>query len=810
MSEQYDWVLATDVEGRSRHFAAAALPVTVGGEPGADIVLPGVRGVAQFGQLEGVFFVQPGRSTRNLRLDGELVAGSRKLADGAVVALDTARITCKIDAGRLLLHIVPGATAGDTAPPDLEELARAGAAASDVEITPIAFKPGAAGAAAARRRPSKTAIATGAAFAVLAVLAWFAFTAKSVRLELTPAPAELSLPGTLFKLQVGDRFLLRAGTHRVTATTPGYYPLDTEIEVGPAPDQTIELAFTKLPGLITLGTDPEVGADVRVDGESIGRTPLADVEITPGRHRLEFAAERYLPEVVELDVKGGHERQNVVASLTPSWAPVTITTEPPGAEVLVDGVPQGQTPLEAEIDAGERQLEVRLKGYNAWQSQLTVIAGQPQELPPITLQQADGRVELVTVPGEASVAVNGEFRGRTPLTLTLPPGRTHRVTLAKPGFETVVRELSVEADSGRKLEIELTALYGEVNVESEPAGAEVWVDGRREAATPAKLTLSAVEHEIEVRLAGHASQSQAITPRPGYPQQLSFELQALNDSTGSGYPPVVRTSLGQELRLVSAGQFLMGSSRREQGRRSNEVLKPVKISKAFYLGVREVTNGEFRQFKADHDSGDFGSVSLDDDAQPVVRVSWEEAAQFLNWLSIKDGLQPVYEERQGAWVPVRPLRNGYRLPTEAEWEWAARYAGSDKATVYPWGDELPPPDRSGNYADLSAEDVLQGTLVTYTDGFPVSAPSGSFPPNPLGIHDLGGNVAEWVQDYYEIEPNPSAELIVDPLGPETGRFHVVRGSSWRSYTVTELRLAYRDYSGEASEDIGFRIARNLE
>src|SRR5690606_33344704 len=152
----------------------------------------------------------------------------------------------------------------------------------------------------------------------------------------------------------------------------------------------------------------------------------------------------------------------------------------------------------------------------------------------------------------------------TPLTLTLPPGRTHRVTLAKPGFETVVRELSVEADSGRKLEIELTALYGEVNVESEPAGAEVWVDGRREAATPAKLTLSAVEHATEARLAGYASQSQALTPRPAYPPQLPFELPALNDSTGSGYPPVVRTSLGQGPRLVAAGQFLMGSSRREQ------------------------------------------------------------------------------------------------------------------------------------------------------------------------------------------------------------------------------------------------------
>ena len=73
--------------------------------------------------------------------------------------------------------------------------------------------------------------------------------------------------------------------------------------------------------------------------------------------------------------------------------------------------------------------------------------------------------------------------------------------------------------------------------------------------------------------------------------------------------------------------------------------------------------------------------------------------QYLNWLSIKDGLQPVYEERAGGWAPVRPLRSGYRLPTEAEWEWAARFAGQQAGLLYPWGADLPPPDRAGNFAD---------------------------------------------------------------------------------------------------------------
>ena len=106
--------------------------------------------------------------------------------------------------------------------------------------------------------------------------------------------------------------------------------------------------------------------------------------------------------------------------------------------------------------------------------------------------------------------------------------------------------------------------------------------------------------------------------------------------------------------------------------------------------------------------------------------------------------------------------------------------------------------------------MLPTTLVTYNDGYSVSAPSGSFPANPLGIFDLGGNVSEWVQDYYEVGRTETEAVIEDPLGPVDGRFRVVRGPSWRGATVTELRMASRGFSADGDEWTGFRIARNLE
>ncbi len=162
------------------------------------------------------------------------------------------------------------------------------------------------------------------------------------------------------------------------AELTGYYPLDTEIDVSLSPDQTIQLEMVRLPGLVTLTTEPEAAAEVRVDGEPFGTTPLVDAEIMTGRHQIEFVAERYLTEVRELDVIGGGERQRLPVELTPNWAPITVETDPPGAAVFVDGNESGSTPLVVELSAGERIFEIRLGGYNPWADVVSVLADQPQ------------------------------------------------------------------------------------------------------------------------------------------------------------------------------------------------------------------------------------------------------------------------------------------------------------------------------------------------------------------------------------------------------------------------------------------------
>jgi formylglycine-generating enzyme required for sulfatase activity len=682
----------------------------------------------------------------------------------------------------------------------------------DSEILPIDFQPTPLPDPRAgwpRLGARNLALGSAGLFAVL--LAWFTLSAVSVEIQVDPAVEAVSLPGTWFEIPFGDHILVRPGAHRVRAELEGYYPLDEAIEVGGEPSQTFGFQLVKLPGLLDVISAPVEGAEVLIDGEGVGVTPLAAAEVRPGVHALEVRAERHLPHRGEIEIEGMGVAQSLEVALIPAWAAVSLRTDPPGARIRVDGKDVGDAPGTFEIGQGRRQLEAVLDGYKTWSRLLRVEAGVAQSLQEIVLVPAGGRLTLHSRPEGAQVTVGDLFPGRTPLSFEIDSNRDHELTLFKAGYELTTRSVRLAPGEERTLEVTLDPLMGVVQVVVEPRDATLRVNGKPMGAANQRLELLAVPHELEILKPGYATRVVRITPASGLPQRVEVHLVTLEEHRRVATPAQITTAAGQTLVRVDPGRFLMGTARGVVGRRANETRRPVELTRPYFLGVREVTNGQYREFRPDFHAAAFNGYGLDGDDQPVSGITWEDAVRYCNWLSERDGLPPVYVERGGSLAAIQPLPTGYRLPTEAEWVWAARYSGGKDERLYAWGDRTTPPSGAGNYADLSASGILPGAMKGYEDGAAVAASVGAGRPNPLGISNLGGNVAEWIHDLYTIHPPTRSETPVkDPTGPAMGQSHVIRGASWMNSRLPRLRVAYRDYANAARTDVGFRMARSVE
>jgi formylglycine-generating enzyme required for sulfatase activity len=422
----------------------------------------------------------------------------------------------------------------------------------------------------------------------------------------------------------------------------------------------------------------------------------------------------------------------------------------------------------------------------------------------------DGRLVVASRPAGADVSIGGRYRGRTPLTVSVPPGMPQDVLLTLAGHAPASQTVSVESRAERRLSVELRPMLGEVRVQGEPADALLFVDGASRGPANQTLSLPAAPHVFEVRRSGLEPYRVTVTPQEGRTQVVEFALKTASEARVAGMPAQQSTSLGQPLVLVKGGRYTMGSARREPGRRSNETERQVELRRPFYISRFQVTNRDFREFRAQHQSGIFKDESLDLDRQPVVRVTWQDAAAFCNWLSERDKLPPAYVRRFDKLELADPVTTGYRLPTEAEWEFAARFDGSRAVRKYPWGNDLPVPAKAGNWGDTSAIYLTPVTITGYDDGYRASAPVGSYPSNPLGLHDMGGNVLEWTTDRYSIYVVGPDYQSVDPAGPKSGDNYVIRGAGWLTGKVPELRLAAREAGSAARHDLGFRIARYAE
>lgn len=253
-----------------------------------------------------------------------------------------------------------------------------------------------------------------------------------------------------------------------------------------------------------------------------------------------------------------------------------------------------------------------------------------------------------------------------------------------------------------------------------------------------------------------------------------------------------------DMVLILMGEFIMGSSEDNVHSERDEKPQHRVYLDSFYIDIYEVSVGHFREFVEEtgyEALGDWDDPFFDQsDEHPVVNVSWYDVIKYCNWRSTKEGLEPCYNVDTGE---CDFTKDGYRLPTEAEWEKAAR--GADMR-IFPWGNESP--DSEGHYrANYSKKPEGDFYYTLPVDSYEKGK---SF----YGLYNMAGNIWEWCndrysEDYYENSPYEN------PRGPEIGKSRVLRGGFWFSYEK-QLRAAdrTRDKPSYLNGYYGFRCARS--
>lgn len=663
-------------------------------------------------------------------------------------------------------------------------------------------------------------------FSVSLVVLYFSFyffTAKAVKIdifddlngELIAQDSDIKIDGGLFpSFKIGGRYLLRSGEYEISIQNEGYVSMNNEtliIDENESQDRMFDLS--RLPGKIVFTTNPGVDFDLYVDDSEVSKaTP--ETSISAGNRKIELRFDRYFPIEKEIFVNGKGEIQEYSFDLDPSWADVSISTEPVDVSIFNGNERLGNTPSTVQLIQGKNTLSLRKSGYKDYEIQLDIVAQDSVSLESLILSRLDVPLEIMSEPEGASININDEYRGLTPMEIMLEPLVEHKILISKPGYKDInnqlrldtIESLSSKGKNSEVLDYFLEEILGQVSFVGTD-GAKVYRSDDLIGVIPFDIEMISEEQILKVKKDGLVTQEIKMTPNPNYPQKIEVKLLNEEQTVLAAIPKTLKTSQSQEMKLILPGSFVMGTPRRSQGRLSNENERLVEITKPFYIGTKEVTNNEFRAFKPKHTSGAEMFRELSNGMHPTVMVTWSDAAAYCNWLSEKESLVPAYENIDGQYKLKQPITNGYRLPTEAEWEWVSRYNGGAGEQRYPWGDSMPPIEESGNYADESTESLLTNVLKDYWDGYPVTAPSGRFYPNKIGIYDLGGNVAEWVSDYYAVPTRQLRLVEKDPSGPADGTARVIKGSSWRDSSLTKLRFAYRDYGTQGRLDVGFRIAR---
>ena len=517
---------------------------------------------------------------------------------------------------------------------------------------------------------------------------------------------------------------------------------------------------------------------------------LDNIKLKKGAHSYEITSNNHLTYKSNFEIEKYTDELLIPVILKKIDKSLQISSNPNNAKVFLNNAELGVTPLSINLDRSNNEIILKKAGYKEKKVKYFVDDNNKSEIKYL-LEEDENLISLSSNPPSASVFLDDEYVGITPI--KFPNIKKGTIKIKKYGYrDKLISPNNQTKTISTTLEKDMAEVQFSSNVP-----AKVILNGRYIGSTPLKKDIQKIKHKISYEALGHRSIRESFEPLNDkvqiYKNLLTDKQASLIDSKNNS-----TNSIGSKLILMNPGSITMGSPKRESRRDINELQKKVKITKHFFISKNLITENQYKKFKKSTSASNL----------PVNNVSWIDAAKFCNWLSRKEGLDQFYIIKGDRLIYFNTKSNGYRLPTEAEWEYAAKSNNPTQGElIYAWGSDRQIRKLVGNIADQTTEGILANFVPDYDDGYLERSPVGSFRSNQNGLNDITGNLSEWVNDFYSIEIIDPSEIFTDYIGPTVGTTHVIKGSNHYSSTPLQLGLSYRTYGNAENELVGFRIAR---
>tara|TARA_B100000214_G_C23960020_1_gene624763 strand:- start:92 stop:1990 length:1899 start_codon:yes stop_codon:yes gene_type:complete len=519
-------------------------------------------------------------------------------------------------------------------------------------------------------------------------------------------------------------------------------------------------------------------------------TSLDNIMLRKGSYTYEIKSNNHLTYKSNIEIEKYTEELLIPIILKKIDKSLNISSNPNNAQVFLNNIELGVTPLAINLDKSTNEIILKKEGFKDKKVKYSVDNNTKSEIRYI-LDEDENVISLTTIPSSASVFLDDEYIGITPTKFSNPSKGI--IKIKKYGYLDKLINFNNQAKTiNTILEKDMAEVQFNSNVT-----AKIFLNGNYIGSTPLKIDIQKIKHNISYEAPGHRSIEETFEPLNDnlkiYKNLLTEKQASLIDSKNN-----TTNSIGAKLILMNPGLITMGSPKRESRRDINEIERKVNITKHFFVSKNLITESQFKNFKSSTKSSN----------NPINNISWIEAAKFCNWLSRKEGFEQFYIIKNNQLIYFNTKSNGYRLPTEAEWEYAAKSNNPTRGDlIYAWGSDRQITKLVGNIADQSTEGILTNFVPDYDDGFIERSPVGSFRSNQNGLNDITGNLSEWVNDFYSVEIIDSSKTFKDYIGPTVGTTHVIKGSNHYSSTSLQLGLSYRTYGNAPNELVGFRIAR---